>query len=249
MLRDGERVVGALLAYYSDRLIAGRIERFCNAGTWCVLPAYRSHSIRLLRALIAQQGYHITFLSPIERVVAIISKLKFRSLETAAVLIPNLPWPTSPGRTKISADPDVIESTLAGAELELYRDHARALAARHLVLIRGERSCYVMYREVPLKGVACAEILHVSDPELFKNAINSLSRHLLFRHRLLATRAELRAVAQRPLISFKRNPRAKRYRSATLNPGQVDDLYSEFVCVPDIFRGPKFLRPPGSWPQ
>ena len=41
MLRDGQRVVGAYLAFYSERLIAGRMERFCNLGAWYVLPEYR----------------------------------------------------------------------------------------------------------------------------------------------------------------------------------------------------------------
>lgn len=249
MLREGQRVVGALLAFYSDRQIGGRIERFCNMGPWCVLPAYRSHSIRLLRAMLAQEGYHVTCLSPSARVVAITSQFKFSPLETSAILIPNLPWPTLPGRTRISADPDVIASTLSGAELELYRDHAQALAARHLVLIRGGRSCYVMYRETPLKGIPCAEILHVSNPELFKRAINSLTRHLLLRHRLPATRAELRTITYRPLFSVKRNPRPKRYRSTGLDPAQIDDLYSEFVCVPDPIRAPKVLRPSWNSPE
>jgi hypothetical protein len=73
-----------------------------------------------------------------------------------------------------------------------------------------------------------------------------LTRHLLLRHRLLATRAELRTIAHRPLFSLKRNPRPKRYRSASLDPGQIDDLYSEFVCVPDINRAPRFLRRSGN---
>jgi hypothetical protein len=221
------------LAFYSDRLIAGRSERFCDMGTWCVLPAYRSHSIRLLRAMLAQEGYHVTCLSPNEKVVAITSQFKFRPLDTSAVLIPNLPWPTLYRRIRISADPDVIASTLTGAELELYRDHAQALAARHLVLIRGERSCYVMYRERHPKGIACAEILHVSDSDLFKLCINSLTRHLLLRHRLLATRAELRTIVHRPPFSSKWSPRPRRYRSASLDPDQIDYLYTEFVCVPD----------------
>lgn len=240
MLRDGQRVVGAHLAFYSERLMAGRVERFCNMGAWCVLPEFRFQSIRLIQAVLAQDGYHFTALTPSSRVAAIHTRLKFRPLDTSAVLIPNLPWPTLPGRTRISANPDVIESTLTCAELELYHDHAQALAARHLVLICGERSCYVMYRETLLKGIACAEILHVSNPELFKRAIISLTRHLLLRHRLLATRAELRTIAYRPLFSVKRNPRPKMYRSASLDPDQIDDLYSEFVCVPDGIRALKF---------
>ena len=47
MLRDGQRIVGALLAFYSERLVAGRVERFCDLGTWYVLPEFRFHSIRL----------------------------------------------------------------------------------------------------------------------------------------------------------------------------------------------------------
>jgi len=41
VLRDGQRIVGAFLAFYSERLIAGRAERFCDLGTWYVLPEFR----------------------------------------------------------------------------------------------------------------------------------------------------------------------------------------------------------------
>ena len=172
MLRDGQRVVGAYLAFYSERVVAGQVERFCNLGAWCVLPDFRFHSMRLLKALLAQDGYHFTDLSPSGSVVPLNTRLKFRSLDTSTALIPNLPWPTLIRRTRISADPKVIESTLAGADLELYRDHARAAAAHHLVLIRGSESCYVMFRKVTRKDLPVfAAILHVGNPELFRRAI------------------------------------------------------------------------------
>ena len=232
MLRDGQRIVGAHTAFYSERLVAGRVERFCDLGTWYVLPEFRSHSIRLIRALLAQDGYHFTALTPSYKVTTIHTRLGFRRLDTSAALIPNLPWPTLPGRTTISADPDVIESTLAGTELKLYHDHAQALAARHLVLLRGPDSCYVMYRETRIKGVPVAVILHVSDPELFHRAILPLTRYLLVRHRLPVTLAELRIIGHRPPLSFKVTSWPKMYRSASLEPDQIDDLYSELVCVP-----------------
>ena len=136
------------------------------------------------------------------------------------------------GRTRISAKPDVIERTLAGAELELYRDHAQALAAHHHVLIRGQDSCYVMYREARSRGVPFAVLLYVSDPGLFHRALLPLTRHLLLRHRLVATLGELRTIGHRPRLSVKLNAWPKMYRSASLEPGQIDDLYSELVCVP-----------------
>lgn len=233
MLRDGQRVVGALLALYSKRLVAGRVERFCNIGTWYVLPDYRSGSMSLLTALLAQEGYHFTVLSPDVGPQEILTWLKFRFLDTSAALVPNLPWPTLPGRTRISADPEVIERTLTGTELELYHDHSPSLAAHHLVLIRRHDSCHVMYREFRYKDVPLfAIILHVSNPDLFHRCLIPLTRHLLVRHRLVATLAELRIIEHKPRLSFKLNSWPKMYRSSSLEPGQIDDLYSELVCVP-----------------
>jgi hypothetical protein len=232
MLRDGQRIVGAYLAFYSERLVAGRVERFCDLGTWYVLPEFRFHSIRLIQAILAQDGYHFTALTPSGKVASIHTRLGFRSLDTSAVLIPNLPWPTPPGRTTISTDLDVIESTLAGAELEIYHDHAQALAVRHIVLLRGADFCYVIYRETMLKGMPAAVIVHVSNPQLFHRAVLPLTRHLLVRRRLLATLAELRIIGPRPALSFKVISLPKLYRSASLEADQIDDLYSELVCVP-----------------
>jgi hypothetical protein len=232
MLRDGQRILGVFLAFYSERQVAGKVERFCDLGTWYVLPEFRFHSIRLLKALLAQDGYHFTSLTANDKVVPMLARLGFRFLDTSAYLIPNLPWPTPPGRTTISVDPDVIGSTLNGIELELYHDHAQALAVRHLVLIRGPDSCYVMYRKARVKGVPVAAIVHVSNPELFHRAILPLTRHMLARHRLLATSAELRIIGYKPSLSFKMAPPPKMYRSASLEPDQIDDMYSELVCLP-----------------
>jgi hypothetical protein len=233
MLLDGRHVVGACLAFYSERPVAGRMERFCNVGAWCVLPAYRSHSIRLLMSVLGQEGYHFTFLSPSEKVLEITARLKFRSLDTSAALVPNLPWPALPGRTRISADPDVIERTLAGTELELYLDHARALAVHHHVLIRGNDHCYVMHREFRHKNLPLyAILLYVSNPDLLRRTIVPLTRHLFVRHRLVATLGELRIIGHKPRLSFRVNAWPKMYRSASLEPDQIDNLYSELVCVP-----------------
>ncbi|WP_235632704.1 hypothetical protein [Mycolicibacterium fluoranthenivorans] len=233
MLSDGQRVVGVLLALYSERLVAGRLERFCNMGTWCVLPEYRSKSMTLVRTLLDQEGFHITVLSPNEGPQEILAWLKFRFLDTSAALIPNLPWPSLPGRTKISADPVVIERSLVGSALALYRDHALALAARHLVVTRGRESSHVMYREFRYKdALGYAMILYVSNPELIHRSLIPLTRHLLLSRGLVATLAELRIIERRPVLSFSLNNRPKMFRSASLGPEQIDYLYSELACVP-----------------
>jgi hypothetical protein len=233
MLRHGSRVVGVQLAFYSERLVAGRVERFCNLGAWCVLPEFRFHSMQLVMAVLAQDGYHFTSLSPIDRTRAILARLRFCPFDTSAVLIPNLPWPTLPGRTRISEEPDAIEETLAGADLELYRDHARALGVHHHVLVRGRDSCHVMHREFRRKDVPLyAVLVHVGNPDLFRRAVIPLTRHLLLRHRLVATLGELRIIGCQPRLSFKSNAWPKMYRTASMEPGQIDYLYSELTCVP-----------------
>jgi hypothetical protein len=63
-LQYQSEVVGVYLAFYSDRMIDGRLERFCNLGAWCVLEEYRAHGLRLIHRLLGQRGYHFTDLSP-----------------------------------------------------------------------------------------------------------------------------------------------------------------------------------------
>jgi hypothetical protein len=235
MLLDGDRVVGVHLAFYSEREIGGRIERFCNLGAFCVLPEYRFHSVRLLKALLAQEGYHFTDLSPSGSVVALNRRLKFRALETDVALVPNLPWPSWPGRETISSDPAVIERTLTGRELELYLDNAGGSAGRHLVLSHGDEWCYVVFRKERKRRLPLplfANILHVSNPDLFRRMSTPLARHLLVRHGALATIAEERIVKHRPRLSYRlREPRQRMFRSTHLEPAQIDYLYSELVCV------------------
>ncbi len=233
MLLDGDEVVGAQLAFYSERLVDGRPERFCNLGAWCVLPDYRLAGLRLLKAALAQEGYHFTDLSPSGNVVRINERLGFRFLDTTTALVPNLPWPSLPGRCTISSAPALIERTLDGPELQLYRDHAAAGAARHVVLVAGDEWCYVIFRKDRRKDLPLfASLLHVSNPQLLRRLARPFARHLLVRHGAVATLAEERILGYRPRLARQLGaPRRKMLRSAELEPDDVDDLYSELVCV------------------
>ena len=233
MLLDDDTIVGAYLAFYSERMIGGRAERFCNLGAWCVLPDYRFHSLRLLNALLAQPRYHFTDLSPSGNTVPVNVRSKFQFLDTTTALIPNLPWPSWPGRNVISSDQALIARTLTGRDLEVYRDHSRTRAAHHVVLIRGDESCYVVFRRDRRRNLPLfASILHVSNAGLFRKMVRPFGRYLLTHYGVLATLAELRIVTFRPWPSLVlRSPRPKMFRSPHLAADQIDDLYSELVCV------------------
>ncbi|RSM59905.1 hypothetical protein DMB66_26115 [Actinoplanes sp. ATCC 53533] len=227
-------VVGAYLAFYADRMIDGEQRALCNLGGWSVLPEYRFHSVRLLKALLAQDGYDFTDLSPSGTVVPINTRLHFEFLDTTLALVPNLPWPSLPGRCRVSADPGVIERTLTGADLRHYRDHVDAAAARHVVIRYGGRWCYVVFRRDRPKNLPLfASIVYASDPAVLRRGFRQLSRHLLLRQGLPATLVELRVADHRPAPSILLgSPRRKMFRSAHLKPEQIDYLYSELVCVP-----------------
>lgn len=234
LLRSEGRVVGAYPAIYSTRLIDGRRERFCNLAVWYVDPAHRFHSIRMLKALLAQEDWHFTDLTPIEVVQKLNLRLGFRYLDTTTALVPNLPLPTRPGRVRITADPERIEAALTGPARSYYRDHADCRWAQHLALIHGDRSCYVQWRRDRLKRLPLfASIRYASDPALLRQAFRQLGRYLLVRHGAVGTLAELRVVGGRPRPSLLLpNPKRRMVKSTTLPDAEFDYLYSEITSAP-----------------
>ena len=98
-------------------------------------------------------------------------------------------------RRVVSSDPELIERTLTGHDLELYRDHAGTAAARHLVLIKDDEWCYVIFRKDRRKKLRLfASVLYVSNPTLFYEMGRQFARHLLIHHGAVATLAEDRIV-------------------------------------------------------
>ena len=234
LLRDAGGIVGAYLAFYSERVVAGRPQPFCNLGAWCVLEEHRAHGLRLLRALLGQKGYHFTDFSPSGSVVPLNRRLKFEDLDTSTVLVPNLPWPPRARGARIVSDDPQIEALLTGDDLQRYRDHRAAAAAKQFVLQDGDgRVCHVVVRRDRRKKLPLfASILHVSDREVFARHQDVVFRHLLLRHGAPATLVELRVTGAAPRRGrLLASARPKMFRSATLKAEDIDYLYSELTCV------------------
>ncbi len=233
-LRADGTVVGAYLAFYSSREVDGTHVQICNLGPWCVEDAHRAQGLRLLRTVLKQPGYHFTDLSPSGAVVPLNERLGFRHLDTATSLVPNLPWPSRPGRVHVTASADRIEAALDGHDLQIYRDHAGLVAARHVLVSLGPEHCHVMYRSDRRKGLPLfASVLHVSNAALFRRTVRAFGRHVLAHHGLPFTLAEHRVVGGPVRPSFQlRAHRAKMFRSDQLDEHDVDYLYSELACLP-----------------
>ena len=233
MLRAAGRIVGAYPAIYSTRMIDGRRERFCNLAVWCVSPDFRAQSLGMLKAILAQEGFHFTDLSPIERVQKLNAALGFQYLDTATALAPNLPWPVS-RRVVISADPAVIETTVTGEIKQFFEDHARCRWAKHLILVHEGEWCYLQWRKERRKKLPLfISIRYASHPEVLRRAFRSLASYFLFRHGALFTLGELRITGGRVYPSLMlRRPTRRMFKSKTLSPDRIDYLYSEITSAP-----------------
>lgn len=233
LLRKGEDVVGAYLAFYSEREVDGEPRRICNLAAWCVLDEHRAHGVRLARAMLRQRGYDFVDLSPSGNVVGLNERLGFSRLDTSTALVPNLPLPSRRGVRVLTA-PAQIEAALSGRDLRVYRDHRSAAAALHFVVQVGDDTCYVIARRERRKGLPLfASLLHVSDPAVLARAGHAPYRHLLLRHHALVTLAEGRVAGRPPRFSRQQAaPRPRMFRGDGLSPRSVDYLYSELMCVP-----------------
>lgn len=231
MAADGDAVVGAYIAHYSEQEIDGRTERFCNLGVWHVLPEHRMASLGMARAMLDQPGYLFTDLTPAPNVVALNRRLGFRELDTSGVVVPCLPWPSLPRGARVFSSPRLPVELLDDRDRKLYRDHRDVPGLRHVAIVEGGECCYVVLRPERLRGLPAVSLLHVSRPRAFRRQARRFARHLLLRHRVLVYVAEERVAGFRPWPSAPlRSPPTRMFRGEGLRPEDVSYLYSELVC-------------------
>lgn len=235
LLRDGERLVGAYVAYYVTRNTPIGPVRFCNLADWAVLDEYRSHSLRLALAIVKQPGLSFTDLTPRPEVRKINRRLGFVDLDVSAFLAINVPClPLGPHR--IVDDEDAILAALDDTGRRHYLDHRHAHELRQLAIVGGERPCLVMYRVTghPVnrlggRKLATAFVSYVSDREVFAAAYGRLSSHLLARG-IPLTSVEHRVAGFAPRMSRPyHDAHPKQFKAPGLAPEDIDYLYSEIL--------------------
>lgn len=234
LLESDGRVVGVYAGFYSEAGGPDRQRAVCNLAAWCVLDEFRQHSLRLVRAMLAQRDRELTDLSPSGTVVPLNERLGFRHLDTSGALVANLPLPVPSGVRLVSGRAG-IEAVLTGGDLAAYRDHADSAAARHVVVVAGGRPCWVVFRRVRRKQVGLfASVLHVSDRAVFRAAAPAVYRHILLAHRLPFTLVQTRVCGRRPWHSVPLSAqRPAMYLSRTGEPPEsVTYLYGELTQVP-----------------
>lgn len=224
------QVVGVYLAVYSTR---GQDRRaVCNLAAFCVIDDYRPHALRLVRALLRQKGYLFTDLSPSGNVPVINERLGFQRLDTATRLVLNVPRPAR--KAAVTESPAALERTLVGRDANVYRDHQRAGAARHALVLNDDGYAYLMYRRDRRKRLSVfASPLYVGgDAAVLETSWAVVGSHL-FSRGLVATLAERRVLGFAPRGPGREltRPRVKMYRGDVVEESTVDYLYSELTLL------------------
>lgn len=227
------QVVGAYVAVYAQRELGGARVSICNLAAFCVLPPHRTHSIRLLRAVLGQRGYEFTDLSPSGNVVELNRRLGFTALDTRTRITPNLPAPRRPG-VRLITDPDAIGDAVAGRDREIFTDHRRAPAARHIVVTRADEYAYLVVRKDRRKGLPlfATPLYAGGSSALLEYAWPQVATLLLVGHGTPFTLAEPRVLGFTPRWGVdQRRPRSKMFRSRILASDDLDYLYSELALL------------------
>ena len=232
-LLDGDRIVGVFCAVYSDQVINGRVEHFCNPHSWCVLESHRRQGIGLILQLVRQKGWHFTMFTPNPKVTEVFRGLKFKDLASGLWVSLNVPslqrW--MPGRFATS-DPARIGTLLGDRARQEFEAHRHIPWLNFVAFGTAEAACLVIYKPTHWKRTRCAWLMHVSDPGVFAQHGDLLRSHLLLAHGFVTSHIESRWVPTKPRLSIASvRTQPKLYLSSSLGDRDIRDVYSELMSL------------------
>lgn len=232
-LRDGDKLVGVICAVYSDQLIDGKLERFCNPHSWYVQDAYRHASISVLLPLIKQRGYHFTMFTPNPKVAQVFLGLRFKLLDDGLFFAPNLPlaW-LAPRQSFAEHRLTHIADRLDGDARAEFEAHRSIPWLRFVAFGVPGDACLVIYKLGRWKKMRCAFINHVSNPATMARHGHVLRQHLLLHSGALVSRIEARFTEQAPPLAHRtRRTQPKLVSTRSLPDSRIRDVYSELVAL------------------
>lgn len=225
------KIVGYLLAFYSEREIDGRKEKICCLGSWYVSPEYRAYSLKLMGFLTTQTGYTFITLTPNSISVTVMTRLfGFRPLSMEMLIYPPLVNATTlvhPAR--IVTDRHLIEARTGERDRQILHDHWRHGCGHYLIESGAEWSLVVTKRRT-LRNVPVSEILYASNRTLAVRHFERLKWAIIRSDRCFGVMVEERILGTAPRRRLRRE-RVRLFRSTSLSETQIDNLYSEIVLT------------------
>lgn len=231
-MRDDRRLVGVFLATYSDLWIDGKLEKFCNPHSWCVLPSHRTSGISLVLRLVRIPGYHFTMFTPNAKVAEIFRGLKFKDLDDRLFHFPNLPSPAFWRPRIFTSKPEEIRRHLAGQTLKVFQDHGDIPWLRFVAFGEPGDINLAIFKPIVVKRLPTAWLLYVSDDRALLRH-GAVFRHgMLWEHGMALSQIEARFVAGAPAFSvLSTRSQPKLFLSRSLTDRQIPDVYSELASL------------------
>lgn len=228
------KAVGFIGTVLSERQILGRTEKIANPSSWIVLEEFRYAAMLLLRPVMKARDTTLVNLTPSPAAYTMFARLGMKPLDEEQIVLPPVPDPVQAIRalrgSAVLAQ-DAIRGRLEGEELRYHRDLTSSAVARHVLLHRDGRQCYLVATLCRKRGVPFMDVQYIGDREFF------------WEHRLLAQAALIRAtgipglamavdrrflVGRLPRLSLRWKLR-RLYRPSRdeITPEMIDGLYSE----------------------
>ncbi len=235
VLLDDDRVVGFQGATFSERLIDGQRETFCNLNTWITLPEYRQHSLLLTERAVAIENCTLTVLTPMPRFEKLHRLLGFQTLETHTRAM--YPFPSFRGfasfcRYRSTTNPEQIARRLDGEDLKVFQHH-RPHHCGHLLIYNKEEYCYIVFTRMKGRRFWFVNVQSISNKALFLRDLDRIRVRLALAARAPLIMLDSRLVGDVEIpwswLAALRTPRL--YRSPRLEPSQIDNLYTEMVLL------------------
>ena len=208
MLVANKTIVGVFCALYSQQQTEKGIQNICNTSTWFVMDAYRSHSLKLMAAMMDQKGFLFTSLSASPNVHELHRIFGFRTYITTLVAIPNLlKLIYVSKKLDILVDPKSMGKYLDSDVKQISIDHTDIPTVQQIVFRAAGEALLVIFDTRRVRGVPATNIFYLSNPDMFyQNRYEICSYFLLHKHTLF-TRNHRCSMSKVPAFSLeiKRN--------------------------------------------
>lgn len=227
---DGQ-LVGFVGMVYADRVLDGRVHRIVNVCAWYLKKAYRKagFGLELMRSAMADDAMSYTNLTSSSRSVPFLAAIGYRVLDDDRRV-----WSAkgeSPG-LEIEKDSSRIVGRVDDNARRILSDH-HGLAVRPLLIGDRTGACFTVFT-VAKKGddVTYYDILHLDNPSFFTARAQAIADSLLPRDRKSVLAVDSRLLQGHACDgAVERLLVPRYYKSGTLRPGQIDNLYSELQLL------------------
>jgi len=260
VLIDHNVAFGFIGCVFSQRTINGNNEKFCGLSSWIVHPDYRSESLLLLSEVLRLKNYTITSYTSIPEAAEILKKLRFKILDTSYLWFPSsMPMFRTSGNINFITNTNEVRDFLTGHDKKIFEDHIH-FNAEHVIMVNGKESCYVIFKKIPfyrrklinvrfvyylnriwkiLTGnsfldaeVMVARIHYTSNREMFRKFLPAVIKKMNKDYHLKGVVIERRFIkGKTKCFGYVSMPQISLYKSATLDPDQIDSLYTELFVL------------------